>query len=118
MGKSTSVALGLAVFAQASGVSAQRAPESPAPAAAKADQPQDIVVVAPAEERSSIDRTTYVVRDTPESRSASTLDLLTHVPFVEVTPSGQVRLLGTVGVTILIDGKKVSEAAAATMLRN
>jgi outer membrane receptor for ferrienterochelin and colicins len=118
MGKSTSVALGLAVFAHASDVFAQAspAPGSPAPAAAKADQSQDIVVVAPAEERSSIDRTTYVVRDTPESRSASTLDLLTHVPFVEVTSSGQVRLLGTSGVTILIDGKKVADPA--TMLRN
>jgi outer membrane receptor for ferrienterochelin and colicin len=111
------VALGLAAFAHASDVAqASPAPGSPAPAAAKTDQNQDIVVVAPAEESSSIDRTTYVVRDTPESRSASTLDLLTHVPFVEVTPNGQVRLLGTAGVTILIDGKKVADPA--TMLRN
>jgi hypothetical protein len=117
VGKSGSATFGLAALAQATGAFAQPAPApAPAPPAAKPDPAQDIVVVAPAQERSSIDRTTYLVRDTPEARSASTLDLLTRVPFVEVTPSGQVRLLGSGSVKILIDGKPVADAA--TMIRN
>jgi outer membrane receptor protein involved in Fe transport len=106
-------------LAQASGVSAQSAPPAaaaPAPAAEPAAPNDEIVVVAQPEERSSIDRTTYVVRDTPEARSSSSLDLLAHVPFVDVNPNGQIRLLGTGGVRILIDGKEVADANA--MLRN
>ncbi|MEA3062138.1 MAG: ferric enterobactin receptor [Sphingomonadales bacterium] len=117
MGKSASATFGLTALAQAAGAFAQPVPAPPpAPPAAKPDRTQDIVVVAPAQERSSIDRTTYLVRDTPEARSASTLDVLARVPFVEVTPSGQIRLLGTGNVKILIDGKPVADAM--TMLRN
>ncbi|MEA3033474.1 MAG: hypothetical protein QOH86_1490, partial [Sphingomonadales bacterium] len=41
---------------------------------------------------------------------------LAQVPFVEVTTSGVVRLLGSGGVKILIDGKQVADAAS--MLRS
>src|SRR5438067_4569900 len=85
----------------ASAQSAAPAKESPP------DPNSEIVVVAQQGDRSSIDRTTYVVRDTPEARSANGIDLLSHVPFVDVSPTGAIRLLGTGGVKILIDGKEV-----------
>ncbi|MDB5691638.1 MAG: hypothetical protein JWO81_701 [Alphaproteobacteria bacterium] len=107
------------VLAQASNASAQSAPPAagtPAAPAQPAAPNEEIVVVAEPGDRSSIDRTTYIVRDNAEARSSNSLDLLTHVPFVDVNPNGQIRLLGTGGVKILIDGKPVADAA--TMLRN
>jgi outer membrane receptor for ferrienterochelin and colicin len=105
----------MAVVAPATGVAAQAAPEPAAPATSqKAGSEADIVVVAP--ERSSIDRTTYVVRDNAEARSSNALDVLAQVPTVDVLPTGQVRLLGRPGVTILVDGKQVPDPQ--TFLRN
>jgi ferric enterobactin receptor len=102
------------------------APPSPPPPAAGASgqdeangaspDDQEVIVVAPASERTSIDRTTYIVRDTAEARSSSTLDLLDRIPTIEVTPSGQLRLLGRGGVRILIDGNEV--ANPEVVLRN
>src|SRR3954463_13000792 len=67
-------------------------------ASAKPSKDEEIVVVADPSQRSSIDRTTYSIRDTAESRSTSTLDLLRQVPAVEVTPQDEIRLLGVSGV--------------------
>jgi outer membrane receptor protein involved in Fe transport len=82
---------------------------------ASPDEQQVIVVEAPSE-RTAIDRTTYVVRDTALSRSSSVLDLLDRIPSIQVTPSGQIRLLGRSGVRILIDGNEVANPVEA--LRN
>ena len=97
-------------------------PSEPAAAAEEsAEEPpaqseEEILVVADPAERTSIDRTTYVVRDNAEAGTSSTLDLLGRIPTVDVTPAGQVRLLGRSGVRILIDGNEVADPQTA--LRN
>lgn len=88
------------------------AAESPAPA----ESQDEIVVVASPEERGSIDRTTYIVKDNAEARASSALDLIGRVPSVDVSPNGQVRLIGRSGVTILIDGQEVPNSE--TFLRS
>jgi outer membrane receptor protein involved in Fe transport len=75
-----------------------------------------VVVVANPSERPSIDRTTYIVRDTAEARSSNVLEVLDRIPSVEVTVAGQLRLLGRSGVRILIDGNEVANPQA--VLRN
>ncbi len=76
-----------------------------------AETQSDVVVVAQTRVRGAIDRTSYLVRDNVEARSTNALEVLGRVPSVEVLPSGQVRLLGRSGVTILIDGQEVPNAA-------
>jgi outer membrane receptor protein involved in Fe transport len=73
------------------------------------------VVTAPTQQ-SSIDRQTYIVRDTPEARSTTTTDILGRIPSVEVQADGSVRLIGAGQATILIDGRRVQDPQ--TMLRN
>jgi outer membrane receptor protein involved in Fe transport len=73
------------------------------------------VVTAPTQQ-SSIDRQTYIVRDTAEARSATTTDILARIPSVEVQADGTVRLIGAGNATVLIDGRRVSDPQ--TMLRN
>ena len=75
----------------------------------------DIIVTAPPEQ-SSIDRQTYNVRDTPEARSATTLDLLSRLPTVEVRPDGTIRLIGAGNATVLVDGRRIPDQA--NFLRN
>jgi outer membrane receptor protein involved in Fe transport len=93
----------------------------PAPAPAAPPEPRaqpgqdDIVVTAPTQQ-SSIDRQTYIVRDTPEARSTSTSDILGRIPSVEVQNDGSVRLIGAGQATILIDGRRVQDPQ--TQLRN
>ena len=115
----------MAVFAlvHTGGAEAQVAhPPAPPPAVSTtpstpvASEEQDIVIVADASDRSSIDRKTYVIKDNAEARSSNVLDLLSHVPFVDVTSGGRVRLMGDPGVKILIDGKETADPA--TTLRN
>jgi outer membrane receptor protein involved in Fe transport len=91
-------------------------PPSP-PAAAPRPTPgqDDIVVTAPAQQ-SSIDRQTYLVRDTAEARSATTLDILSRIPSVEVQADNSIRLVGAGFATILVDGRRVSDPT--TYLRN
>lgn len=101
------------------GAAAQTNPPSATPPSASgtsSPDPSDIVIVAEAPGKSAIDRRTYVVRDNAEARSSNALDLLAKIPFVDVTRSGQVRLLGNTGVKILVDGKEVPDTATA--LRN
>jgi hypothetical protein len=73
------------------------------------------VVTAPAQQ-SSIDRQTYLVRDTAEARSATTTDILARIPSVEVQADGSVRLIGAGTATVLIDGRRVADPQ--TVLRN
>ena len=101
-------------------------PPSPAPAPAPAPPPaaepppppgqDDIVVTAPTQQ-SSIDRQTYIVRDTAEARSATVPDILSRIPSVEVQADGSVRLIGAGAATILIDGRRVN-GDPAQILRN
>jgi hypothetical protein len=91
------------------------APPPAAGAAASQETGPEIVIIADPAERSSIDRTSYIVRDNAEARSTNMLDLLGQVPAVE-TSGGRLRLLGRAGVTILVDGKQVADPVA--YLRN
>jgi outer membrane receptor for ferrienterochelin and colicins len=115
------VALGLLVPVTQAGAQAANPPPPPAarPAAARARPPQPeqdaIVVTAPAQQ-TSIDRQTYIVRDTAEARSTTTTDILARIPSVEVQADGSVRLIGAGEATVLIDGRRVADPQ--TMLRN
>lgn len=66
---------------------------------------QEIVVRAQAEQRTAIDRETFLVRDTPQARTSNALDILGRIPTVTVQPDNSIRLLGTAGVTVLVDGR-------------
>src|SRR4051812_14632319 len=100
-------------WAQGPGTPAPAPPPSP-PAAERPPAPErqlqenDIVVTAPAQQ-SSIDRQTYIVRDTPEARSSSTNDILARIPSVEVQADGSVQLIGAGSATVLIDGRRVAD---------
>ncbi|TMJ19729.1 MAG: TonB-dependent receptor [Alphaproteobacteria bacterium] len=96
-----------AAFAPFSPVFAQASP-APAPAPAPPASPaggEEIVVRAQPEQRTAIDRDTYTVRDTAEARSSNALDILGRIPAVTVQPDNSIRLLGTSGVTVLVDGR-------------
>jgi outer membrane receptor for ferrienterochelin and colicins len=122
-----SVALGLLAPATNAWAQAANPPPPPSPPPAPSPPPEaeaepepqpgqdDIVVTAPTQQ-SSIDRQTYIVRDTPEARSTTTTDILARIPSVEVQADGTVRLIGAGNATILIDGRRVSDPQ--TMLRN
>jgi outer membrane receptor protein involved in Fe transport len=92
-----------AAWAQASPAPAP-APPSP-PATSPGHDEAEILVVADPSQRTSIDRDTYVVRDTAEARTSNALDLLGRIPSVTVQADNSIRLLGTSGVTVLIDGR-------------
>lgn len=120
------VVLGLlAPVTAASGQATNAPPSPPAPSPAPSPPPEaepepqpgqdDIVVTAPTQQ-SSIDRQTYIVRDTAEARSTTTTDILARIPSVEVQADGTVRLIGAGNATVLIDGRRVSDPQ--TMLRN
>ena len=99
-----------AAVSPASGAWAQAspapAPPPPSPSASSPGQADgEILVVADPSQRTSIDRDTYVVRDTAEARTSNALDLLARIPSVTVQPDNSIRLLGTAGVTVLIDGR-------------
>jgi outer membrane receptor protein involved in Fe transport len=84
------------------------APDQASPGkAAGSNATNDIIVTALPDQNSSIDRTTYVVQDNAQARSSTVLDVLTRIPSVDLTPSGQLRLFGRSGVKILIDGREV-----------
>jgi ferric enterobactin receptor len=95
----------------AQGASAQ--PRSaPAPASAAQEQgpavqpeEEEIVVRAQSDQRTSIDRETYIVRDTAQARTSNAIDILGRIPSVTVAPDNSVQLLGTTGVTVLVDGR-------------
>lgn len=64
-----------------------------------------VVRAAPSDQRTAIDRETYIVRDTAEARTSNALDILGRIPAITVQPDNSVRLLGTTGVTVLVDGR-------------
>lgn len=105
--------LSFAVLAPSTGAWAQAA--SPPPAVRPDPGQNDIVVTAPSQQ-SSIDRQSYIVRDTAEARSSTTNDILARIPSVEVQADGNVRLVGAGNATVLIDGRRVADPQ--TMLRN
>ena len=107
--------LALAAAVPAAGAWAQAAPPPPAQPRPQPGQ-DDIVVTAPAQQ-SSIDRQTYLVRDTAEARSATSLDILSRLPSVEVQADNTIRLVGAGNATVLIDGRRVN-GDPATVLRN
>jgi hypothetical protein len=87
-----------------------------AEAAPEPDSTEDPIVITAPAQQSSIDRQTYIIRDTPEARSSNTNDILARIPSVEVQADGTVRLVGAGNATVLIDGRRVADPA--TMLRN
>jgi outer membrane receptor protein involved in Fe transport len=89
----------------ASTPAAQPAPAPDQPAAAPDPSEQEIVVRAQVDQRTSIDRETYIVRDNAQARTSNALDILGRIPAVTVQPDNSVRLLGTTGVTVLVDGR-------------
>jgi ferric enterobactin receptor len=112
------VALGLLTPTGAWAQGGNPPPASPR-APASAPEPQsgqdDIVVRAPTQQ-SSIDRQTYLIRDTAEARSTTTTDILARIPSVEAQADGTVRLVGAGTATVLIDGRRVADPQ--TQLRN
>lgn len=108
------VALGL--LAPATGAWAQGGNPPPAPATPDPRPGQDDIVITAPTQQSSIDRQTYIVRDTAEARSSTTNDILARIPSVEVQADGSIRLIGAGQATILIDGRRVSDPQ--TMLRS
>ena len=104
-------------WAQTGAPPARPSPPPSAPAAEPRPAPgqDDIVVTAPAQQN-SIDRQTYLVRDTAEARSATSLDILSRLPSVEVQADNTVRLVGAGTATVLVDGRRVADPA--TFLRN
>jgi len=68
----------------------------------------EIVIVA-STRQSSIDRTSYVIRDTASARSLSLLEILSRLPLVDVNAAGRIRLRGDPNVTILINGREVPD---------
>ena len=92
-------------------------PAPPPPAAPRPAPGQDDIVVTAPQQQSSIDRQTYLVRDTPEARSATSLDILSRLPSVEVQADNSLRLVGAGTATVLIDGRRVN-GDPATVLRN
>lgn len=90
------------------------ATEQAAPASAQAAPPavSDVVVQADrpaAVER--IDRNVYDLKTDPQAQTAPLIDVLGKLPSVSVTPTGELRLLGVGGVTVLIDGKPAANAS-------
>ena len=63
------------------------------------------MVRAQLDQRTSIDRETFIVRDNAQARTSNGLDILGRIPGVTVQPDNSVRLLGTTGVTVLVDGR-------------
>ncbi len=92
--------LSVAAIAPVFPISAQTAPAAATPPAE-----EEIVIRAQSDQRTAIDRETYLVRDTAQARSSNALDLLGRIPAITVEPDNTIRLLGTTGVTVLIDGR-------------
>ena len=96
----------LCVFLQVYPAVAQAA-ESPSVAPAP---DEEIVVRADPSALREIDREVYLVRDTPLAQTKAALEVIQNLPSVTVDATGQLRLLGSNSVQILIDGRAVSNA--------
>jgi outer membrane receptor for ferrienterochelin and colicin len=65
------------------------------------------VVATRSQQSQKIDRRTYRVQQNPHSAQKDSLQLLRGLPAVTITPDDKVELLGSPGVTILVDGGPV-----------
>jgi len=65
------------------------------------------IVVTGSQQREKIDRRTYRVQENPHSAQKDSLQLLRGLPGVTITSNDDVQLLGSSGVTILVDGGPV-----------
>ena len=71
-------------------------------------QPDVIEIIGTRSQQSQkIDRRTYRVQDNPHSAQKDSLQLLRGLPAVTITSNDDVQLLGSSGVTILVDGGPV-----------
>lgn len=71
-------------------------------------QPDVIEVVATrSQQTQKIDRRTYRIQENPHSAQKDSLQLLRGLPAVTITSDDDVQLLGSSGVTILVDGGPV-----------
>ena len=73
------------------------------------------VVGSRAEQVQKIDRRTYRVKDNALSAQSDGLQLIRGLPAVIVSPDDQIMLLGSPGVTILIDGRPAQGDAVQTL---
>lgn len=73
---------------------------------AKSDD-NEIVVRASPGNLDLIDRETYLVSDTPLAQTKTAAEVIQNLPSVTRDSSGQLRLLGSGDVQILIDGRRV-----------
>ena len=81
---------------------------SPPAIVAPADDSAVIEVVASRPDQAQkIDRRIYRMKDNPHAAQSDTLQLLRGLPAVVVTPDDQLLLLGSAGVTILVDERPV-----------
>ena len=62
-----------------------------------------------------VDRRTYDIENDPQSQTGSAPDILKKLPSVNVSPSGDVSLRGDSGVTVMVDGKPVSDRSLQRM---
>ena len=81
------------------------------------DDSNVIEVVGTRAEGQKIDRRTYMVRETPNSAQADTLQLLRGLPAVTISPNDQIMLLGAPHVTIMVDGRPVHTRNVSQYLR-
>ncbi len=82
--------------------------EPPPAIVAPADEAPVIEVVATrSNQAQKIDRRTYRVSDNPQAAQSDTLQLLRGLPAVVVTPDDQLLLLGSGGVTVLVDERPI-----------
>lgn len=83
--------------------------DPPVMAAPSDENPLDVIEVVAARpgQAQKIDRRTYRVKQNPQSAQFNGIQLLRGLPAVVITPDDQILLLGTAGVTILVDERAV-----------
>lgn len=85
-----------------------------APAAPAGPAVQEVVVVAPTQQKQTrIDRTVYAVASDLQATSGTAADILNDVPSVSVDPDGGISLRGDTNVTVLVDGKPSAQFTGA-----
>lgn len=83
--------------------------DPPAIVAPSDENPLDVIEVVATRpgQAQKIDRRTYRVKQNPQSAQFNGIQLLRGLPAVIITPDDQILLLGTAGVTILVDERPV-----------
>jgi outer membrane receptor protein involved in Fe transport len=74
---------------------------------------KSVTVVGSARVKGSVDRRSYDIKSDLQYQSGSLADVLNGVPSVSVDPDGSVKLRGSSGVTILIDGEPAPQVNGA-----